>query len=203
MPRAIERHARLGLLLALAATACTSGHASGGPSDASADVNALQADASGEFQSPTDDDACALTVSIQASSFDQACASDLDCMAVGQGNACAECGFACPSAAIRKDALAAFRAAVADAGGPFTGTCFCPAYGNPCCHQGKCSSSCDDEITDIDACAAVGGTCVPYAAVPDGGPSCVRISYCAANPSVSDSTIGVCCPAPIADGGAD
>jgi hypothetical protein len=196
MQRAIGRQARLGLLLALSATACTSSNASGGPSDSSADVNATLADASGEFQSPTDDDACTSTASIMASSFDQSCVSDLDCVPVGQGTICAECGFACPSAAINKAALAAYQAAK-DALGTLTGLCNCPGYGSPCCHQGRCSLSCDDEITDIDACASAGGTCLH-----DSGLSCVRISFCA-NLSMSSATIGVCCPAPIADGGAD
>jgi hypothetical protein len=127
----------------------------------------------------------------------------VDCVPVGQGNVCAECGFVCPSASINKGALAAYQAATVDAGGTFTGFCGCPEYGNPCCHQGQCSLSCDDEITDIDACASAGGTCVPSAALLDGGLSCVRISYCAANPNMPGPTISVCCPAPIADGGAD
>jgi hypothetical protein len=225
MRHAIERQARLGLLLALSAAACTSSNANGGPSDSSADVTALP-DASGDALGPSDssadvtalladasgdappssatgDGACTSTASILASSFDHSCVSDLDCVPVGQGSVCAECGFVCPSAAINKGASAAYQAASVDAGGTFTGPCDCPEYGSPCCHQGQCSLRCDDEITDIDACASAGGTCMPYAALLDGGLSCVRISYCAANPNVPGPTISVCCPAPIADGGAD
>ena len=196
MQHAIERQARLGLLLALSAAACTSSNASGGPSDSSADITALLADASG-------DGPCTSTASILASSFDQSCVSDLDCVPVGQGSVCAECGFVCPSAAINNGALAAYQAAAVDGGGTFTGLCGCPAYGPPCCHQGQCSLSCDDEITDIDACVSAGGTCVPSAALLDGGQSCVRISYCAANPNMPGPTSSVCCPEPIADSGAD
>jgi hypothetical protein len=198
---AIERQARLGLLLALCAAACTSSNAGGAPSDSSADAagggpSDSSADAAG-------DGACTSKASILASSFDQSCVSDLDCVQVGQGSVCAECGFVCPSATINKGALAAYQAAVVDAGGTFAGPCFCPAYDIPCCHQGQCSLSCDDEITDIDACASAGGTCVPSADLLDGGLSCVRISYCAANPNMPGPTISVCCPAPIAEGGAD
>jgi len=206
MQHAIERQARLGLLLALSAMACTSSNGSGGPSDSSADVTAPLADASGDAPPSlaTGDGACTSTASILASSFDQSCVSDLDCVPVGQGSVCAECGFVCPSAAINKGAFAAYQAAAVDAGGTFTGGCFCPDYGgSPCCHQGQCSLRCDDEVTDIDACASAGGTCLPYAALLDGGLSCVRISYCAANPNMPGPTISVCCPAPTADGGAD
>jgi hypothetical protein len=203
--QAIERQARLGLLLAFSAAGCTSDNASGGPSDSSADVTALQADASdaGVFSSATGDDACTSTVSVQAASFDQSCVSDSDCVAVGQGNGCAQCAFVCPSAAINKGASAAYHAAALDAAGTLTGMCNCPDYGSPCCHQGQCTLNCDDEITDVDACATAGGTCVPYAAVLDGGLSCVRISYCTTSPTLPGSTISICCPAPIADGGAD
>jgi hypothetical protein len=205
MQHAIERQARLGLLLALSAAACTGSNASGGPSDSSADVTALTADASGDAppSSATGDGACTSTASILASSFDRSCVSDLDCVPVGQGRVCAECGFVCPSAAINKGALAAYQAAAVDAGETFTGPCSCPAFGSPCCHQGQCRLSCNDEIIDIDACATAGGTCAPYAALLDGALSCVRISYCAANPNMPDPTVSVCCPVPIADGGAD
>ena len=111
MQHAIERQARLGLLLALSAAACTSSNASGGPSDSSADITALLADASG-------DGPCTSTASILASSFDQSCVSDLDCVPVGQGSVCAECGFVCPSAAINNGALAAYQAAAVDGAGP-------------------------------------------------------------------------------------
>jgi hypothetical protein len=94
MRHAIERQARLGLLLALSVAACTSSNASGGPSDSSADVSALLADALGEAPPSfaTGDGACMSTVSILASSFDQSCVSDLDCVPVGQGSVCADQG---------------------------------------------------------------------------------------------------------------
>lgn len=212
MQHAIKRQARLGLLLAIGASACTTSNTNSGPSDSSADVTALPADgttppadASDDplLSPPTGDGACTSTASIQASSFDQSCVSDLDCVAVGQGSVCAQCGFVCPTAAINKGGLAAYQVAALDAGGSFLGPCNCPEFGSPCCHQGQCSLNCNDDITDLDACASAGGSCVPYAAVLDGGLSCVRISYCAANPSVPAATISVCCPVPIADGGTD
>ena len=69
----------------------------------------------------------------------------------------------------------------------------------------KLGDACDGGLSPDphDACASAGGTCVPYARLLDGGLSCVRISYCTANPNVPGPTISVCCPAPIADGGAD
>ena len=72
MQHAIERQARLGLLLALSAAACTSSNASGGPSDSSADVPAVLADASADapLMAATSDGACTSTASILASSFD-------------------------------------------------------------------------------------------------------------------------------------
>jgi hypothetical protein len=200
MHHAIERQARLGLLLAISASACTSGNGNSGPADSSADVTAP---VDVVVSLPKDDDACVSTASIQASGFDQSCVSDLDCVAVGQGSVCGECAFVCPSAAINKGASAAYQAAAVDAGATSIGPCHCPEFGSPCCHQGQCSLNCNDDIMDIDACASAGGRCVPYAAVLDGGLSCVRISYCAANPSMPAATISVCCPAPVADGGTD
>jgi len=58
-------------------------------------------------------------------------------------------------------------------------------------------------LADATGDAPPSSACVPYAALLDGGPSCVRISYCAANPNMPGLTINVCCPAPIADGGVD
>jgi hypothetical protein len=179
MQHAIERQIRLGLLVALSATACKSGNASGSS------------------------DSCTSTASILASSFDQSCVSDLDCVPVGQGSVCPVCNFVCPSAAINEGALTAYQAAAVNAGATLTAFCGCPGYAGPCCHRGQCSLSCDDEITDIDACASAGGMCVPYADLLDGGLSCARISYCAANPNMPGPTVSVCCPAPIADGGAE
>jgi hypothetical protein len=200
MQHAIKRQARLGLLLAIGASACTSSNgSSSGPSDSS-----LPVDASDEAVfSATDDGACTSTASVQASSFDQSCVSDVDCVAVGQGNVCAVCGFACPSGAINKGATAAYQAAAIDAGVTTIGPCHCPDFGTPCCHQGQCSLTCDDDITDIDACVSAGGACVPYAPVLEGGLPCVRISYCAADPAAPSPTYGVCCPAAVADGGTD
>jgi hypothetical protein len=41
---------------------------------------------------------------IQASSYDQSCTTDSDCIAVGEGNACYPCAIACTSAAINRSA---------------------------------------------------------------------------------------------------
>ena len=141
MHDAIERQA-LGLLLALGAAACTNSNASGGPSDSSADVTALAADASGDTtpSSATGDagasgDAtsatgvCTSTASILASSFDQSCVSDLDCVPVGQGSVCPVCNFVCPSAAINEGALTAYQAAAVNAGATLTAFCGCPGCG--------------------------------------------------------------------------
>jgi len=90
--------------------------------------------------------------------------------------------------------MAAYHAAIA---GLPTGSlslfCHCPNYGAPCCDHGQCSETCNDDITDLDACAGAGGACVPYGSLLDGGPACARISYCAPDPNMA-GTLGVCCP---------
>jgi hypothetical protein len=199
----IERQTRFGLPLGLGLAACTSGSNPAGEPDA---TSLLDADGQSDafFVAPVDDSGCDDAETISTTSFDQSCTSDLDCTPVGQGKACGSCGLACPSAAINKSAKAAYKAAIAALpAGSIPLFCHCPSFGEPCCDHGQCSLNCNDQITDLDACAAAGGTCVASGSLLDGGPACVRISYCAPDPNGVVTTFGVCCPmAAIADGAA-
>jgi hypothetical protein len=101
--------------------------------------------------------------------------------------------------------MAAYQAVVAARAPAASAECGCPNYGNPCCRQGQCSETCGDELVDLDACAAAGGTCVPYPSEPDGGPGCIRIAYCLP-PSLDARPllVSVCCPTmALVDGGGD
>jgi hypothetical protein len=78
---------------------------------------------------------------IQASDYDQTCANDSDCIAVGEGNACYPCVVQCPTAAISASAKKQYDAAIAKTTGAKqagTTTCHCPAGFTPCCIGGKC-----------------------------------------------------------------
>lgn len=74
--------------------------------------------------------------SISASSYDQACKSDSDCVAVYQGSACSACY--CPNAAINAAAVTKYRSDFA-ALDPTTGICSCPVIPTPTCQAGVCT----------------------------------------------------------------
>jgi hypothetical protein len=93
---------------------------------------------------------------IQASNYDQSCASNSDCIAVGEGNACFSCLIVgCTNAAINVKAKPQYDADVAKtvagqlASSPF---CGCPMSSGPCCVGGvcradfQCSSSADVSV---------------------------------------------------------
>ncbi len=100
---------------------------------------------------------------IQASSYDQSCKVDSDCVAVGEGNACYACQIACPNAAINASAKARYLADIPKtaATGQF---CGCPAAFNPCCRAGICHADlqCQSPGPDMDAAADTGAdACAP------------------------------------------
>jgi hypothetical protein len=76
---------------------------------------------------------------IQASNYDQSCATDSDCVAVGEGNFCYPGAGRCPSAAIRASASGQYQADVAKT---WAVACIaigsCPAWGGPHCLDGMC-----------------------------------------------------------------
>jgi hypothetical protein len=78
---------------------------------------------------------------ILASSYDQSCKSDADCVLVGEGDACGGCQLACPSAAINVHAKGQYDADVAvTPASAQHGNCNCPEYFYfvSCCRQGVC-----------------------------------------------------------------
>jgi hypothetical protein len=91
---------------------------------------------------------------IQASNYDQSCATTSDCVAVGEGNACYPCAIACPTAAINASARAQYLSDVAKTSGSSQGdvTCNCPAEFAPCCRGGTChaDSQCQNPDLGID-----------------------------------------------------
>jgi hypothetical protein len=80
---------------------------------------------------------------ITASSYDQSCQQDSDCVGISEGNACEACVVACPGvAAINVSALGRYQADIAATYGDHeTATCNCPAAAGstPCCIAGMCA----------------------------------------------------------------
>jgi hypothetical protein len=130
---------------------------------------------------------------IVASSFDQSCVSDFDCVGVAEGNACEACGLECPLAAISTRALPAYQAATANtpatAPGAKCGTS-CPEYGRPCCNGGQCTDQCPNIVLGLSDCAEAGGACIAIDSLPDAAPTCSRLGDC----PISPSQFGACCP---------
>ena len=102
---------------------------------------------------------------IQASSYDQSCQADSDCVAVAIGNFCYPGADNCPSAAINKSAYPRYQADVAKTQasvcGAFVG---CPESSGPCCRKGACQMNlaCSSPADTLPACADAGGTCAPF-----------------------------------------
>jgi len=92
---------------------------------------------------------------ILASSYLQSCATDSDCVAVGEGNFCIAGARNCPSAAINKIAYPKYQADIAKTNAAicqaFTG---CGAEFGPCCRRGSCQ---------------MGSGCLDSASPPEGG----------------------------------
>ena len=91
---------------------------------------------------------------IQASSYDQSCVTDQDCVSVAEGDSCRICGFDCPGSAINVDAQAKYQADIArtPAGiSLMSSLCVtaCPAEFGPCCRGGVCHADlqCSTSVT--------------------------------------------------------
>jgi hypothetical protein len=95
---------------------------------------------------------------IRASDYDQTCATDMDCVAVGEGNACSIIP-PCPTAAINKGAFARYQSDVAQA--PCFELSFCVSSAGPCCRRGSCqmNTACGSAADTLPACAEAGGAC--------------------------------------------
>jgi hypothetical protein len=108
---------------------------------------------------------------IVASSYDQSCDVDSDCVAIGVGDPCEPCEVLCAgSAAIRSGALAQYMADVAKSpAGKGTFVCECPQYSpaSVCCNAGVCAPYCLD-LSDASADAAA-MIDAPFGAAGDGG----------------------------------
>jgi hypothetical protein len=100
---------------------------------------------------------------ISASSYDQSCMEDTDCVEVTSTNYCNAQACLCGGSAINMSALAQFNA---DVGGtplgshPGGGGCPCASSFGPCCRQGNCTAECYSPADALPACADAGGTCV-------------------------------------------
>jgi formylglycine-generating enzyme required for sulfatase activity len=92
---------------------------------------------------------------IAASSYDQSCKSDSDCVLVHVGSACGGCVFACGQnvGAVNAAATAQYIADVAKTPAG-VGYCFCrfEAVPAPCCRDGQCHA--DDECSPLDGSTA-------------------------------------------------
>jgi len=77
---------------------------------------------------------------IEASSYDQSCTMDSDCVAVPEGNFCYPGANNCPSAAINNGALARYKADIATTNAAVCGAASaCGSFTGPCCRGGSCS----------------------------------------------------------------
>lgn len=78
---------------------------------------------------------------VLASSYDQSCKTDADCLAVAEGNGCNVGAFDCPNAAINRGAYAQYQSDIAKTHaascniGIFSG---CVGTSDPCCQNGSC-----------------------------------------------------------------
>jgi hypothetical protein len=110
---------------------------------------------------------------IQASSYDQSCKVDSDCVGVAEGNACYPCTVQCQAGgAINRNALASYQSDLSKTIGARGATsvppCGCPATFYPCCRGGSCHADleCQNILPEgdagADACAPSGctGSCL-------------------------------------------
>jgi hypothetical protein len=99
---------------------------------------------------------------LQASNYDQSCATDSDCVGVAEGSFC-QPNSGCPNAAINKAALPRYMADVGKTygGGSCTAFSSCVFYQGPCCRRGSCQMNldCFSPSDTLPACADAGGSC--------------------------------------------
>jgi hypothetical protein len=99
---------------------------------------------------------------ILASTYNQSCTTDMDCIAVSEGNACSLIS-PCPNAAINKGALAQYQSDIAQT--PCYALAGCPLEFGPCCRHGSCQmNACYSAVDTLPACADAGGACAPFVA---------------------------------------
>jgi hypothetical protein len=129
-------------LLAAAGCSTTSAGEVAADDAATAAHSASDAATGPDGQGPIDAAQCTdANAMIQASSFDQTCQTNEDCITIGEGNVCNVCSLACPTATINVGARAQYLAAFANtpAGGATAGVvCACPTFSSPCCLGGQC-----------------------------------------------------------------
>jgi hypothetical protein len=95
---------------------------------------------------------------VQASSFDQSCKVDSDCVGVGEGDVCYPCVVGCPNAAINVSAMGQYNSVVSSKAPSNNGAptlCDCPLIVNPCCRDGICHADLECQnlppATEVDA----------------------------------------------------
>src|SRR5580704_6582483 len=127
---------------------------SGTPSGSGAVTGSIVGTAGASSGMPTMDEDAGCT-EIAASSYDQSCKSDSDCVLVHVGSACGGCVFACGQnvGAVNAAATAQYIADVAKTPAG-VGYCFCrfEAVPAPCCRDGQCHA--DDECSPLDGSTA-------------------------------------------------
>ena len=103
---------------------------------------------------------------VQASNYDQSCATDSDCVPVAEGSRCHPGGGGCPTAAIRTSALAQYQTDVSkSSANGCIAISSCGMYAGPCCHAGTCrmNQGCVASPADtLPACADAGGSCSTF-----------------------------------------
>jgi hypothetical protein len=93
-------------------------------------------------------------VVIRASSYDQSCSTDSDCIAIATGGTCLPCIILCATttAAINRAAQPEYMADISGtlAAAAHGGGCGCPAggLGEACCRGGMCSTDCVAPVLD-------------------------------------------------------
>ena len=108
----------------------------------------VAADAQAEVSVPAEVFAC---VAVQATSYDQSCDADTDCVGVGVGDTCTSpCAIECPGgAAINRTSLPRYNVDLTNLP-PMGFGCFCSpdASTRACCHAGTCSPLCASAAAD-------------------------------------------------------
>jgi hypothetical protein len=98
---------------------------------------------------------------VLASSYDQSCQTDSDCVAIEEGNFCQPgANNGCTNAAINRTALAQYRADLANTtAGVCYGLAGCPEESGPCCQNGVCAVNAQClNVVAPDASADAGST---------------------------------------------
>ncbi len=126
---------------------------------------------------------------IQASSYDQSCKTDTDCVWVAEGDFCRPGAGNCPNAAISKSANAQYQADVAKTR---AASCYAPgncgAESGPCCIAGQCQVGSQCPFTPVVACK-LGAAC-SNARLCTGG-----VAGCTSNCQCLDGKWQAPCPA--------